>query len=291
MIITDPCKAADALKNGQIIGFPTETVYGLAGNIYSEQAIRHIFEIKKRPFFNPLIVHIKALTFLPNVAVNVPIPAIKLAERFWPGPLTLVLEKHPSIPDLVTGGKTTVAVRIPNHPVALSLLTMLDFPLAAPSANPFGTISPTCAGHVYDYFKEELEIILDGGVCKSGIESTIIGFQNDKPVLYRHGSISINEIEQVVGKIKIVTSNDNTPDAPGMLSKHYAPSTNTMLTNDVKTLILCVGDGHVRVDYGCMQPKIGRGHTKLGHGCMLAEFVRMVMIKVGFTFRAKDLIE
>lgn len=237
MIITDLARAASVLKNNKIIGLPTETVYGLAGNIYSEQAIRHIFEIKKRPFFNPLIVHIKSLAFLPKVALDIPKEAIKLAETFWPGPLTLVLNKQPSIPGLITGGKSTVAVRVPNHPLALSLLNLLDFPLAAPSANPFGSISPTSAEHVAGYFKEELEIILDGGLCKSGIESTIIGFQNQQPVLYRHGAIPLNMIEMVIGKIAIATKNNDAPQAPGMLSKHYAPSTNTVLTNEIHAVI------------------------------------------------------
>ena len=237
LISNDIVKAASILKNSRIIGLPTETVYGLAGNIYSEHAIRHIFEIKKRPFFNPIIVHIKSLTFLSKVARDIPKEAIKLAETFWPGPLTLLLNKQSSIPDLITGGKSTVAVRVPNHPVALSILNLLDFPLAAPSANPFGSISPTCAEHVDGYFKEELEMILDGGVCKSGIESTIIGFQNQKPVLYRHGAIPLNMIEMVIGKTTIATKNNHPPQAPGMLSKHYAPSTNTVLTSDAKTII------------------------------------------------------
>lgn len=237
MISTDLDKACSVLKKNQLIGLPTETVYGLAGNIYSEPAIRQIFTIKKRPFFNPLIVHIKSLSLLHTVATDIPKEATRLAETFWPGPLTLVLNKHSSIPDLITGGKKTVAVRVPNHPVALALLGMLDFPLAAPSANPFGSISPTCAEHVAEYFKDELEIILDGGVCKSGIESTIIGFQNQQPVLYRHGAIPLNDIEMVIGKIAIATKNNHSPDAPGMLSKHYAPCTHTVLTTDVETVI------------------------------------------------------
>jgi len=230
-------RAIELLNNDDVIAIPTETVYGLAGNAYSEKAISRIFELKNRPLFNPLIVHIKSLAYLENVAIDIPDTAIKLAEIFFPGALTLVLKKQTTIPDSVTAGKVTVAVRVPNHPVTLSLLQQLNFPLAAPSANPFGSISPTSAEHVYSYFKDKLSLILDGGICQKGLESTIIGFQNNQPILYRHGSISVEEIESVIGKLKIITKNENTPDAPGMLSKHYAPITKIFLTNDVNGLI------------------------------------------------------
>jgi L-threonylcarbamoyladenylate synthase len=184
---TNIATAAQALIKDEIIAIPTETVYGLAGNAYSENALKKIFELKKRPFYNPLIVHIKSTQFLDMVATDIPDMARKLAEEFWPGSLTLVLKKQSHIPDIVTAGKETVAVRVPNHPVALALLEKLEFPLAAPSANPFGSISPTTAMHVSNYFKENLEIILDGGACQNGIESTIIGFENNQPILYRHG--------------------------------------------------------------------------------------------------------
>ena len=233
LITTDINLASEMLKNEDVIGMPTETVYGLAGNIYSEKAIKKIYEIKKRPFINPLIVHIKSLECLNKVAINVSESALKLANTFWPGPLTLILDKHSSIPDLITAGKNTVAVRIPNHPVALALLEIVNFPLAAPSANPFGCISPTSAKHVAEYFNDEISIVLEGGNCQKGIESTIIGFRNKQPILYRHGSISVQEIEAVVGKLEILTKNDSAPEAPGMLSKHYAPITETFLTNDV----------------------------------------------------------
>lgn len=236
MITTDISKASQALTNESIIAIPTETVYGLAGNAFSENALKKKFELKKRPFYNPLIVHIKSASFLHEVASDIPDIALKLAEAFWPCPLTLVLKKQPQIPDLVTAGKTTVAVRVPNHPLTLELLEQLEFPLAAPSANPFGSISPTSAGHVSNYFGEDLEIVLDGGGCQNGIESTIIGFENDIPILYRHGSISAEAIEEVIGKLKIVTNNNSTPDAPGMLSRHYAPRTQTLLSDEVEEM-------------------------------------------------------
>jgi L-threonylcarbamoyladenylate synthase len=226
--------AKELLEKNEVIAIPTETVYGLAGNAYNEIAVKKIFEIKKRPFYNPLIVHIASVVRLDTVAESIPAIAYKLAEMFWPGPLTLILKKKSLIPHWVTGGKDSVAVRVPNHPLTLQLLNTLDFPLAAPSANPFGTISPTQADHVANYFKNKIPLILDGGTCKSGLESTIIGFENDQVILYRHGAISIEAIESITGKLISNTHQDATPIAPGMLSKHYAPNTNTIATSDLK---------------------------------------------------------
>jgi len=254
---SDVHQAAEILNKEELVAIPTETVYGLAGNIYSEKAIKGIFEMKKRPFFNPLIVHIKSLDYLKEVAIDVPENAYKLANAFWPGPLTLVLNKKENISDLVTAGKDTVAVRIPDHPLALALLETLDFPLAAPSANPFGCISPTQAQHVANYFPEDLQMVLDGGVCQRGIESTIIGFQDGKTILYRYGSVAVEEIEAVVGEVFFITKNDTTPDAPGMLTKHYAPKTATYLTENVSELVsnfngkkigLLLLDGKLKLD-------------------------------------------
>lgn len=237
MITKDIQKAIEALQNDELIALPTETVYGLAANAYNETAIKKIFELKKRPLYNPLIVHLHSIAQLKEVVKEIPEKAKILTEKFWPGSLTLVLKKQDHIPDLVTAGKDTVAVRIPQHLVALALLEQLDFPLVAPSANPFGSISPTSAKHVWNYFQENLPVILDGGDCSNGVESTIIGFQGDEAVLYRHGSVSVEEIEQVIGKIEIITRNDTTPDAPGMLSKHYAPKTKIILTENIENEI------------------------------------------------------
>ena len=242
MITTDINKAKQSLIHDNIIAMPTETVYGLAANAYSESAIKKIFTLKKRPYNNPLIIHIKAASYLNTIACDIPDMGLKLAEKFWPGPLTLVLKKQTHISDLITAGKETVAIRVPNHPIALALLNELTFPLAAPSANPYGSISPTTAAHVLGYFKDELEVILDGGECESGVESTIIGFEDNKPVLYRHGSICIKDIEQIVGKLSITTNNNNKPNAPGMSSRHYAPMTNTYLTNNVTELLKSFSD-------------------------------------------------
>ena len=236
MIITDLNKAIIDLQNNNIIAIPTETVYGLAANAYSETAVKKIFELKKRPLYNPLIVHIKSTEYLKEIAQQIPDIAYKLATKFWPGPLTLVLKKQPHLPNIITAGKETVAIRMPNHPVTLSLLDKLNFPLAAPSANPFGSISPTSSAHVEQYFKNEIDV-LEGGSCTSGIESTIIGFENNQPVLYRHGSIAIEEIEAITGKLILKTLSDSSPNAPGMLTKHYAPNTKTLLSDNIESIL------------------------------------------------------
>ncbi|MGK0380014.1 MAG: L-threonylcarbamoyladenylate synthase, partial [Patiriisocius sp.] len=229
IISSDISKAIEILNNEDVIAIPTETVYGLAGNIYSEKAIRKIFQVKQRPFFNPLIVHIESIDKIDEVVSEFPPKAQKLAEAFWPGSLTLILPKKSNIPDVITAGKDTVGVRVPNHPITLSLLKQLSFPLAAPSANPFNRISPTSSLHVEGYFKSSISMVLEGGECKNGIESTIIGFENNDALLYRLGSISIEEIEKVIGKIQVKNKSETTPTAPGMLAKHYAPRTKTYL--------------------------------------------------------------
>jgi L-threonylcarbamoyladenylate synthase len=225
--------AKNILERAELVAIPTETVYGLAGNIYSETAINKIFETKKRPHFNPLIVHIDSMEKLEEIVCEVPEKARILAANFWPGSLTLVLKKKSTVPYSITAGRETVAVRIPNHPLTLALLQSLDFPLAAPSANPFGSISPTTANHVADYFPNTIEMVLDGGPCINGVESTIIGFEGEEPVLYRLGAISQEEIEMAVGSIRIANKNNQAPEAPGMLSKHYAPKTKIILASNL----------------------------------------------------------
>ena len=247
MISNEISKAVEILNDEELVAIPTETVYGLAANIFSEKAVKKIFEMKNRPFFNPLIVHIHSLNQLEDLVKNLPSKAKLLAESFWPGPLTLVLKKHESVPDLVTAGKDSVAVRMPNHSVTLELLRSLNFPLAAPSANPFGNISPTKAVHVAEYFGEKLQMVLEGGDCKNGIESTIIGFEEDEPILYRFGAISTEEIEKVIGKIIIRNKEEIAPNAPGMLLRHYAPNTPTYLENDVEEFLKLFPDKKIGV--------------------------------------------
>ena len=233
IISKDIQKAVQLLTEDQLVAIPTETVYGLAGNIFSEKAIKSIFSTKKRPFFNPLIVHIPSIASLSDIVTHVPEKAKLLAAAFWPGSLTLVLKKSNKIPDLITAGKDTVAVRVPNHPVTLELLKQLPFPLAAPSANPFGSISPTKPTHVENYFKNDIQMVLDGGSCANGIESTIIGFENDEPIIYRLGALPVEDIEAIIGTVLVKNKKEESPDAPGMLARHYAPQTSTLLVADV----------------------------------------------------------
>jgi L-threonylcarbamoyladenylate synthase len=247
IISNDIGRAVEILNNEDVVAIPTETVYGLAGNIYSDKAIRKIFEVKQRPLFNPLIVHLHSIEQLDEIASEFPIKAQLLADAFWPGSLTLILKKKSNIPDVITAGKDTVAVRIPNHPITLKLLKELSFPLAAPSANPFNRISPTNSLHVESYFKNSIKMVLEGGECKNGLESTIIGFENNEPVLYRLGAIAIEEIENIVGKINVKNKKEKAPDAPGMLAKHYAPKTKTYLVNDIKKFIKGNGDKTIGV--------------------------------------------
>ncbi|WP_026630292.1 L-threonylcarbamoyladenylate synthase [Dyadobacter alkalitolerans] len=215
--------AKEFLIKGELVAIPTETVYGLAGNALNDSAVLSIFEVKNRPAFDPLIIHTDSLEKVEHYILDFPVKAGLLAAKFWPGPLTLLLPKNPAIPDLVTSGLDNVAVRIPNHPLLLDLLQTLPFPLAAPSANPFGYISPTNAGHVNAQLGEKIPYILDGGESEVGIESTIVGFENDEPVVYRLGGLAVEEIEAVVGKVKLMPHSSSNPKAPGMLKSHYAP--------------------------------------------------------------------
>ncbi|GAB3640055.1 L-threonylcarbamoyladenylate synthase [Spirosoma arcticum] len=220
---TDIRAARTYLEAGSVVGIPTETVYGLAGNALDPDAVLTIFRVKNRPAFDPLIIHTDSLGKIEQFVTAIPDTARRLAEVGWPGPLTLLLPKRDLIPDLVTSGLPTVAVRIPAHPLTLSLLESLNFPLAAPSANPFGYISPTTARHVADQLGDQVPYILDGGPAQVGLESTIVGFENAVPVIYRLGGMAPEQIERLIGPVTIRTYSTSNPQAPGMLSSHYAP--------------------------------------------------------------------
>lgn len=219
---TDIFKAVEILNHGGIVAIPTETVYGLAANGLDASAVAKIFEAKNRPFFDPLILHIAHSNAMNQIVSNVPQKAKKLMDHFWPGPLTFVLPKSDLVPDLVTSGHTTVAVRMPNHPVALELLSQLTYPLAAPSANPFGYVSPTNALHVQDQLGNNIDYILDGGHCNVGIESTIISFENE-PTILRLGGVTQEEIEAIIGPVNVSVNEHSNPKAPGQLDQHYSP--------------------------------------------------------------------
>ncbi|MFC0264306.1 L-threonylcarbamoyladenylate synthase [Fontibacter flavus] len=212
------------LETGELVGIPTETVYGLAGNALNPDAVAKIFAVKNRPSFDPLILHTSSMERVSDFTLGIPKALSILAEKFWPGPLTLLLPKKDSVPDLVTSGLETVAVRVPNHPLTQELLANLDFPLAAPSANPFGYISPTKASHVNDQLGDKISYILDGGDCEVGLESTIVGMEGNQVTVYRLGGLDIRKIESLVGKVQVMAHSSSNPKSPGMLKSHYAPS-------------------------------------------------------------------
>ena len=245
IIGTNVTKACRELVAGNLVGIPTETVYGLAGNAFDPSVVAKIFEVKKRPSFDPLIVHIPSQSYLEHIVSGIPEQADMLARHFWPGPLTLVMSKQKLVPDLLTSGLPTVAVRVPNHDLTLELLERLDFPLASPSANPFGYVSPTTPQHVISQLGNDIPYILDGGACTVGIESTIVGFEPNGPVIYRPGGISKEEIEQVIGKVSDKTNTAATL-APGMLKSHYSPS-KTLLLGSIPDLVKRYGSEEIGV--------------------------------------------
>lgn len=222
-IRTDISQAKQILENGQLVAIPTETVYGLAANAFDIVAVARIFEAKNRPTFDPLIVHTYSLEKVFEFTEAVHPKLLKLAQVFWPGPLTLLLPKKSIIPHLVTSGLDRVGVRVPNHPLTLELLKQLPFPLAAPSANPFGYISPTSAKHVNDQLGSKIDYILDGGSCQVGLESTIVGEEQGEIIIYRLGGLSIEAIKEVVGEVSVQLNQSSNPKAPGQLKSHYAP--------------------------------------------------------------------
>ena len=225
-LLTDPHRAAAALRSGQLVALPTETVYGLGGNALDSEAVAGIFAAKNRPSFDPLIIHQSTAARILAYAEEAPEYALRLAEAFWPGPLTLVLPKTKVVPDLVSAGLPTVALRVPDHPLTRRVLDALDFPVAAPSANPFGFVSPTSAQHVLDQLGDRIDFVLDGGSCRVGLESTIVAFPSGHPTLLRKGGIGLEAITEVLGMTPAVrTHSSSRPDAPGMLSRHYSPGT------------------------------------------------------------------
>jgi L-threonylcarbamoyladenylate synthase len=247
--------AADTLRCGGVVAFPTETVYGLGAHAFDRAAVQRVFEIKNRPHDDPLIAHVADAWQARYLVQDFPAEAWDLARRFWPGPLTLVLPKIGSLPDLVTAGLPTVAIRMPNHAMALALLQEVGVPIAAPSANPFGRLSPTTAEHVRDQLGDQVDLILDGGPCWVGVESTIVSFCGPRPTLLRPGGIAAEDLEAVLGPLVCPPPHDPVPRAPGRLPRHYAPRTPLVLCSDVSG----VPQGQ-RVGLLCLQrpPDAGR---------------------------------
>lgn len=225
-------RVAGLLRRGGVVAFPTETVYGLGADARNAEAVARIFEIKGRPRFDPLIVHVASPGMAAEVAAEIPEQARTLIRRFWPGPLTLVLPKRPEVSDLVTAGLPTVGVRMPRHPLALELIRQAGVPVAAPSANPFGRTSPTKAKHVDGHLGGQVDAILDGGPCAVGVESTILSFAEEIPVVLRVGGQALEEIEAAIGPVRLAPATDDVPLAPGRLLRHYAPHTPLALVED-----------------------------------------------------------
>ncbi|QDF01132.1 L-threonylcarbamoyladenylate synthase [Myxococcus xanthus] len=228
-------RAVELLRHGGVVALPTETVYGLSANAEDELAVRRVFAIKGRPATHPLIVHIPGVEHLDTWAREVPEAARKLAEAFWPGPLTLVLPRTARATDAVTGGQDTVALRVPNHPVALAVLQKLGGGLAAPSANRFGKVSPTTAEHVREDLGGDVDLVLDGGPCTVGVESTIVDLSSDEPAILRPGGLAVEDVERVLGR-KVPVRTSSKVRVSGSLESHYAPRAGVVLTEPAQAV-------------------------------------------------------
>ncbi|MFP4164857.1 MAG: L-threonylcarbamoyladenylate synthase [Chitinispirillaceae bacterium] len=228
--------AAQLLKSGGVVAFPTETVYGLGANGLNEKAVAKIFDIKKRPHFDPLILHIADEGWLDDLVENIPPQARKLIEQIWPGPLTVVLPKKETVPDIVTSGMPNVAVRMPLNNIARQIVSAAQVPIAAPSANLFGSVSPTTAEHVREQLGGSVNMIIDGGPCAVGIESTIVSFVTETPALLRPGGLELEKIEEIVGPVKIPAKDELVNQSPGRGGQHYSPNTSLKLVQNINEL-------------------------------------------------------
>ncbi len=229
-------KGAEILKSGGLVAFPTETVYGLGADALNPVAAARIFEAKRRPHFDPLIVHVADISGAEKIAEAIDRKSLRVMERFWPGPLTIVLEKKLSVPDIVTSGLGTVAVRMPDHQAALSLIKHSGTPIAAPSANRFGCLSPTSADHVFSQLGDSVDLILDGGPCLIGVESTIIKSVNNRVHLLRPGGTPLEEIEDFLGEALLIEHSHEKTEAPGQLPYHYSPEKRLILVDEIKNI-------------------------------------------------------
>lgn len=237
--MTEIEKAAELLRNGRLVAFPTETVYGLGANALDPVAVQRIFDAKGRPLSSPLIVHVDSIEMARDLALHWPPEAEALARKFWPGPLTIIVPKSPRIPDRVTAGLPSVGLRMPAHPMAQALLRAAGIPLAAPSANRFTQLSPTTAAHVRTGLGDRVDLILDGGPCAVGIESTVISLAAAIPRILRPGAITQTQIEAAIGPVEI----GGGAESPGQHKKHYSPRTRIVLGDDPRE-----GRGH-RLDF------------------------------------------
>lgn len=245
-------RASERLRAGRLVAFPTETVYGLGANALDPAAVREIFRAKGRPSTNPLIVHVLEAPQVANVVAKWPETAARLAERFWPGPLTIVVPRQPAVPDEVAAGGPTVAVRCPNHPIAHALLRAAGVPIAAPSANRSTELSPTRAEHVLRSLGGRIDMILDGGPCPGGIESTVIDVTPEVPRLLRPGLITVPMLEEVIGRVEVGTKPEGIARSPGQMERHYSPRTRLVLARDPDTVHRRLKDSGLKViSVGC----------------------------------------
>ncbi len=245
-------KAVELLRAGRLVAFPTETVYGLGANALDAAAVQRIFKAKGRPLTSPLIVHVASAAAARELALEWPETADRLAERFWPGPLTIIVPKKPVVPDVVTAGLPSVGLRMPAHPLALELLRAVQLPLAAPSANRFTQLSPTTAEHVRAGLGDAVDMVLDGGPCTVGIESTVISLAGARPRILRPGIVSQPEIEAVIGPVEAGAG----AESPGQHPKHYSPRTRIVLGDSPSE-----GKG-VRLDFSNM-PDDAAGYAEV----------------------------
>jgi L-threonylcarbamoyladenylate synthase len=252
-------KAAEIIRGGGVAAFPTETVYGLGASAFNEKAVARVFEIKRRPYFDPLILHVGGLDWLDGLAVDIPEPAMILIDKLWPGPLTVVLPKKPAVPDIATSGLPGVALRAPSNDIARRLIDLAGAPIAAPSANLFGAVSPTTAEHVREQLGASVDMVIDGGECSVGIESTIISFMGGKPVMLRPGGTPLEDIEEIIGKVTIPGHADLVNQSPGRSVQHYATSVPLVLVKDASD-INNIGN-IVIVNNGGKIPDNSRNHT------------------------------
>ncbi len=257
-------QAAEIIKKGGIVAFPTETVYGLGADAFNPLAVARVFEVKRRPYFDPLIVHVANPDDVEKLVKEIPPGAKELMERFWPGALTVVLLKG-NIPDIVTAGLPTLAIRMPNHPMALLLIKESRCPIAAPSANPFGYLSPTTAEHVREQLGDRVDLILDGGPCPVGVESTIVSFLEGKSRLLRPGGVPLEEIESIIGRVE-VSLTEGKPSAPGMLPRHYAPRTPIVLDWNEKNI-----EFYKNKNIGLLAFQEKENHLKISHTEVLSK--------------------
>ncbi len=238
--ITEEIEIAGAIiRRGGVIAFPTETVYGLGANLFNTSAVTRIFAIKNRPLIDPLIAHIGKIDHIELLTYSLPDKATELVKKFWPGPLTIIVKRRSEIPDIVTSNLPGVGIRMPANKIARDIIIAAGIPVAAPSANPFGGISPTSAQHVRDELGDKVDLIINGGICSVGIESTIVSFMHDTPRLLRHGAISICDIEETIGPIDCTStkSTNQPPCAPGNFERHYSPRTKMILEENATASI------------------------------------------------------